>query len=182
MKRIFLLLFGFVAALFVGSCTLPSLPCQQEQPLKLSIQLEQESIESFDQFHGELTLKNVGKENLLVNGRLAFVPVAWPSQFIEGVTLITNPSGDIVAPNGKIDIDFPNVDMFVDLKPGQEIRKLITLRGIGYSSDLFVRGEKYTLVVIYQNEMDVQQELDGKIVRSWVGSIKSSPLTFEFTR
>ena len=171
-----------VPFLAILSCAPQSSTARPEQPLVLAIHLDQDKVSSFDEFYGDLILKNVGDKDLLVNARLASVPYPWPPEIIEGVTRITNQLGDAVNPRSKIDIQFPKAEMFVILKPGQEIRKFITLSRLGYNSNLFVLGEKYTLVAIYQNELDVEIEVEGKTVSSWIGSIQSIPLTFEFAQ
>ena len=43
---------------------------------------------------------------------------------------------------------------------------------------MFKRGEKYTIVAIYQNDLDITQTIDGVAVSSWIGSVRSNKETF----
>ena len=43
---------------------------------------------------------------------------------------------------------------------------------------MFKKGRRYTIVVVYQNEIDVTKSFTEGPVSSWVGSIRSNEETF----
>jgi hypothetical protein len=167
-----------IILLFILACSvqLPSVPTTTS--LALSLQFDQESFASFDEIQADVVVQNISDKDILVNGRLAFVPVKWPSQFIEGVFLVTDSTGNSVTPNAKIDIDRPSEKMFIILKPGEKIVRHIHLGGM-FLPDYFRTGELYNAVAIYQNSLDLIQPLDGKEIKAWKGEVQSNTATFK---
>lgn len=43
---------------------------------------------------------------------------------------------------------------------------------------MFDEGEKYTIVAVYQNELDMSKTIKGVVIPSWVGTIYSNEEMF----
>lgn len=43
---------------------------------------------------------------------------------------------------------------------------------------MFKKGETYTIMAVYQNDIEAPQTFDGMEIPSWIGSIRSNEETF----
>lgn len=167
----------FIALLLFSSSCKAIVP---QPPLSFSIIFESENFQSFKEVSAIVILKNVGKENILVNRRLAFQTTPfYPPGGIEGLFLITDSSGQQVIVSGKVDMGLPRDEFFVVLSPGEAIQKKITLNGLGFYPEEFDYNELYTVVVIYQNSLEAKQIVDGEGIQAWTGRVESNDAVFK---
>jgi hypothetical protein len=96
----------------------------------------------------------------------------------ELAVLISGTSGKPVDEKGfYVNRDSPSEKTLGRLKPGEQIGKMIYLKH-GFHESTLKSGETYTIVVIYQNDLDITQTIGGVEVPAWVGSIRSNEETF----
>ncbi|MFZ5904488.1 MAG: hypothetical protein ACOYZ8_13160 [Chloroflexota bacterium] len=163
-------------ALLLVSCG--SVPPQP--PLQLTLIVDEESFNSFDDVSVRVTLENVGSKSLLVNKRLLFRTEPYmPPEGIEGLFLITDSEGKPVIVDGRIDHGLPKDEYFIVLSPGQHIEKIITLHGLGFTSQEFRSNELYTVVAYYQNSLEVKLTIDGEEIVAWMGKLQSNTISFQ---
>ncbi|MBV6396080.1 MAG: hypothetical protein HFACDABA_01668 [Anaerolineales bacterium] len=43
---------------------------------------------------------------------------------------------------------------------------------------MFDEEEKYTIVAVYQNKLDISKTIQGVLIPAWVGTIRSNEETF----
>ena len=165
---------------FLSSCKLPlSTDTSNQTPLSLTLAFKQKSFDSFENVTALITLTNIGDENILVNGKMLFLPIDTPAKALQGLILISDNSGKPIYLNGFINYEFPNKDQLVVLAPGQSLEKTFTLYSVGFSPQYFKGNETYTVTVAYQNSFEVTKVIDTKEIKSWVGKIQSNSDTFE---
>lgn len=161
------------------SCNMGQPPLIQNTPsIELTLVYQEDPYHSFEDVSATVILKNVGKKSLLVNKRLFFMTEKYPPEMIEGVLLITDSSGNQISLNGFIDIAFPEEEFFIVLDPGQSVERNLSLRNVGFSPQYFTKNEPYTVVIIYQNSLEVTKFVDDKEVKSWIGEVQSNSDTF----
>jgi hypothetical protein len=140
--------------------------------------MAQDEFSTFEDVRGLITLENQSENTVLVNRRLSFLPQPAEPAIIEGVVLIKDASGTPIYLEAHVQFESPNKDMFTALKPHSQITKKFSLRGLGFSATDFKSGEKYTIVVIYQNEINSDKTVDGVVLTSWIGIMQSNEETF----
>ena len=165
---------------FLSSCKLPlSTDTSNQTPLSLTLAFKQASFDSFEDVTALITLTNIGNEDILVNGKMRFLPIKRPAEALQGLILISDSTGQPIYLHAHIDYEFPNENQLVVLAPGQSLKKTFTLHGVGFSPHYFKNNETYTVAVAYQNSFEVTKVIDTKEIKSWVGKIQSNSDTFE---
>lgn len=151
-----------------------------ENPLNLDIAIETENIQSIEDVYVDVILKNQSDSSFLVHRRLASLPFQVSPEYGELLILISDSHGTLVDnrnyyfPNQEL----PSKNTLSILGPGQQIQTRIHLSGNGFWPSLFIAGEKYTVVVIYQNEIVDSRVHNNENVDSWIGSIQSNKVFF----
>ena len=166
--------------LLLVACTITSSPTVEKEPINLKLALTKTEVHSFDDIQVQIVLANQSDTSFLVHSRLYFVGVPVDARWAEMLILISDSSGNEVA-NYHVYPNYvpPNVDTLTELKPGDEVSKIFYLRSsLFFYEKMFKRGEKYTIVAIYQNDLDITQTIDGVAVSSWIGSVRSNEETF----
>ena len=165
--------------LLLVACTITSFPTAEKEPLHLQLSLTEAEVHSFDDIQVQIVLVNQSQTSFLVHSRLYFVGVPVDAPFSEMLILISDSNGNEVAnyhvyPNYRL----PSVDTLTELQPGDKVSRIFYLSGDFFNKTMFKRGEKYTIVAIYQNDLDITQTIDGVAVSSWIGSVRSNEETF----
>lgn len=166
--------------LLLVACTITSFPTVEKEPLHLQLNLTEAEVHSFDDIQVQIVLVNQSQTSFLVHSRLYFVGVPVDAPFSEMLILISDSNGNEVAnyhayPN----YEWPSVATLTELKPEEEVSRIFYLRSSPFfNKTMFKRGEKYTIVAIYQNDLDITQTIDGVAVLSWIGSVRSNKETF----
>jgi hypothetical protein len=177
MKTLHCAFCGLLLLLITSCGAVPPLS-KNANPLNLTLKITHDAGSSFESFCGQIILKNQSDSDLLVNDRLHILPQLAAPNFSEVLLLIYDSlDNPLDKQHGYIDFELPNKDMFVALKPDEQVFKFFCLSTWFLSSD-FQQGEKYTIFVIYQNQIEATQTLDGVEVPAWVGSIRSNEETF----
>jgi len=177
MKSLRLLICG-ITLLLQASCN--TISSKNANPLMLTLEMDQHEISSFTDIQGYIYLLNQSDSSVLVHKRLYYFTFPIPPFIAEVQILISDSSGklvynDHVYPN----YDLPSGDTMGVLKPNEQVaRKIYHLESDGFSASMFKKGETYTIVAIYQNDLDITKTIDGVEVSSWVGSIRSNEETF----
>lgn len=182
MKRLIWLLMLTLAACgpagVVTSTVTPS-PTGDERQMRLDLVLPTNEFHSFDEVNFQVVLANQGDTSILVHSRLHYVAIPVPAGISEILILVFDSGGNRIAQQYYPNYAPPSIDTLEELHPGDKITKNYYLRNSGFfSSSLFNRGEKYTIVAIYQNDLTAAKIIDGIEVHSWVGSIESNKVTF----
>jgi hypothetical protein len=143
------------------------------------LKIEPKVVHAFEDAQVVVTVTNQGDSNVLGHNRLHAMPYLVPSTLSELLILISDSHGKPVE-NGEYRANYqlPSSDTLAILKFGENISTRIYLDGIGFWPSLFEKGEKYTIVAVYQNLIDVTQTIDGTEISSWIGSIRSNEETF----
>jgi hypothetical protein len=102
-----------------------------------------------------------------------------PPTSAELLILISDSAGNFIYnaryfPNYQL----PGDDTLTVLRPKEMITKKITNLDIKFDENMFSRGEKYTIVAVYQNDLDVTRNSMEGNVSSWVGTVRSNEETF----
>ena len=166
--------------LLLVSCTTTSSQTVEKESISLKLTLTKSEVHSFDDIQFQVILTNQGDTSFLVHSRLYYFGVPVDARWAEMLILISDSSGNEVAnyhvyPN----YDPPSVDTLTELQPGDKVSKIFYLRsGDFFNKTMFKRGEKYTIVAIYQNDLDITQTIDGIAVSSWIGSVRSNEEIF----
>lgn len=166
--------------LLLVACTITSSPTVEKEPISLKLALTKTEVHSFDDIQVQIVLANQSQTSFLVHSRLYFVGVPVDAPFSEMLILISDSNGNEVAnyhvyPN----YELPSADTLTELKPGDKVSRIFYLRsGSFFNETMFKKGEKYTIVAIYQNDLDITQTIDGVAVSSWIGSVRSNEETF----
>lgn len=172
------LTFGLVLVLLTAcNAFLPA----QNNPNTLSLKLEivQRDVKPLDDLYIQVYLANQSNSSVLVHERLHSLPFPIPPLMTEVLILISDSSGNLVDNTlFHSNYSFPSEDTLTVLKPGEEIERTYHLVSVGFWERLFKKGEKYTIVVVYQNDIDMNKMIDGVEVPAWVGSIRSNEETF----
>ncbi|MBI5294299.1 MAG: hypothetical protein HY869_02405 [Chloroflexi bacterium] len=172
MKSLRLALCGFVLLLLTACSSIES------KPLKLELALQQKEFHSLDEIRFQVFLSNQSDSDLLVHKRLSWMAYPAPPFITELAILISDASGKPVDEKGfYVNRDSRSEKTLGRLKPGEQIGKMIYLKH-GFQESTLKSGETYTIVVIYQNDLDITQTIGGVEVPSWVGSVRSNEETF----
>ena len=166
--------------LLLVACAITSSPTVEKEPINLKLALTKTEVHSFDDIQVQIVLANQSDTSFLVHSRLYYFGVPVDARWAEMLILISDSSGNEVA-NYHVYPNYvpPNVDTLTELKPGDEVSKIFYLRSsLFFYEKMFKRGEKYTIVAIYQNDLDITQTSDGVAVSSWIGSVRSNEETF----
>ena len=168
-----------LALLLLTSCNAVSSQSRNANPLVLTLEITQKEVHSFDDIQCQITLSNQSDTSVLVHRRLFSLPFPAVPPLAETLILISDSSGNLVA-NESLSPNYvhPSADTLGVLRPGDMVKKIIYLDGVGFWESLFKKGETYTIVAIYQNELDITKTIDGLDVSSWVGSVRSNAETF----
>ena len=143
----------------------------------LTLECSQDSIYSIDELQCHVYLLNQSGSNILVHTRLLCMPYPTPPSLAELSLSMTDASGTYIQFQGHARYQLPDADTLGVLKVGEQITKVV-YPSEWFQDNMFTKGEKYTIGVIYQNEFDVTQTIDGVEVSSWIGSIQSNEVTF----
>ena len=165
--------------LLLVACTITSSPTVEKETIDLKLTLTKTEVHSFDDIQVQVILTNQGDTSFLVHSRLYYFGVPVAADFAEMLILISDSNGNAVAnyhvyPNYRL----PSVDTLTELQPGDKVSRIFYLSGDFFNKTMFKRGEKYTIVAIYQNDLDITQTIDGVAVSSWIGSVRSNKETF----
>jgi hypothetical protein len=178
MKILRSVIFG-IALLLLTSCNTVSSWSRNATPLVLTLEIAQREIHSFEEIRCQVTLLNQGDTNILVHSRLHYVAIPIPASISEMLILIFDSSGNRIAKQYYPNYAPPSIDTLEELQPGDQVTKIFYLRTSGFfDSSLFKQGEKYTIVAIYQNNIDINKTIDGVEAPAWIGSIRSNEETF----
>ena len=171
----YFLICGVIIAL-LSACQYLS---QSNDATALSITLEcnKGEIHSIKEMKCQVYLLNRGDSMLLIHTRLLCMPNPAPPSLVELALSMTDASGAYIQFQGHARYQFPDADTLGVLKVGEQITKAV-YPSEWFQDNMFRKGEKYTIVVIYQNELDATQTIDGVEISSWVGSIQSNEVTF----
>ena len=163
--------------LLVSCLAEPPLP-KKTDSLLLDLTLNQNKVHSVEDISGVVILTNQSNINVLVHRRLFYMPFPGPSDAMEMYIMVSDSSGNLVYMKYfTAKYDLPSENTLSLLKPGEHIERRINLYR-GFDTSMFRKGEKYTIVAVYQNDLDVTKTIDGVIVSSWVGSVRSNEETF----
>jgi hypothetical protein len=162
--------------LILPSCD--SISSTNKQPLEFTLVFHQDTFQSFKDVSATLTLKNVGKKDLLVSERMACIPRKFPPGITDCVLVVTDKSGEQIRSTGHIDMAVTSEDFFVVLAPGEILERRVSFQSLGLRDPYFKENELYTVVAIYQNSLDATQTVDGKEVKAWIGEVQSNSDTF----
>lgn len=171
MKSLQLALCGF-ALLLLTACN-----SIENSPLELSLELTEHEAYSIEGISGRIILTNQSDSALLVNRRLFCIPQPVPPNAAEVLILVSDPDGKLVNSLTEFRYDLPNEEMLSVLSPGEKHAVGFRL-AIFFGDSGFKQGQPYTIVVIYQNDIEATQTIGGVEVPSWVGSIRSNEETF----
>lgn len=179
MKTLRCVFCGLLLLLITSCGAVPPLS-KNANPLLLTLEIAQREVRSFEEIQCQVTLSNQGDTNTLVHSRLHYVAVPVPASISEMLILIFDSKGNRIA-NEHYYPNFanPSIDILTELQPGEKITKIFYLRTSGFfDKSLFKQGERYTIVAIYQNNIDINKTIDGVEVPAWVGSVRSNEETF----
>lgn len=165
--------------LVLASCGGMPSSSQETSPIVLDLFVEPGIIKSIDDLHIEVVLTNQSDKRILVHRGSFCLPFPGPSWITAMYLLVSDSSGNLVfnetyTPKHGL----PSEDTLAVLKPAGQIKENLYLNSLGFSTDMFKKGKRYTIVVIYQNEIDVTKSFTEGPVSSWVGSIRSNEETF----
>ena len=148
-------------------------------PIRLNLVLLTNEFHSFDEINFQVVLANQGDKSILVHSRLHHVAIPVPASISEMLILIFDSSGNRIAREYHPNYALPSIDTLEELQPGDQVTQIFYLRTSGFfDRSLFKQGEKYTIVAIYQNDINTMKTINGIEVPSWVGSIESNRVTF----
>ena len=167
-----------LALVLLTSCNVTSSQPGNTNPLTLTLEITPQEVYAIEDIQGQIVLSNQGDSDLLVHRRLHLLPFPAPTAASEVYLMLSDSSGNLIydkyySPR----YDWPSEDTLSVIKPEEQIRKKIYLY-LGFYMDMFKKGETYTIVVVYQNDIVATQTIDGVEVSSWVGSIRSNEETF----
>lgn len=170
----------FLRFLFFGLALLLLTACSsgEKEPLELKLELREHEVHSIEEVSGTVHLRNQSDLALLVHTRLFLLPLQASPYASEGLLLIYDSSGDrVIKQHLRIDYRYPSEETLHLLEPEKKITASFYLSSWFYPSELR-QGEKYTIAVIYQNDIDITKTIGGVEVPSWVGSVRSNVETF----
>lgn len=179
MKK-YIFVYCALALLFLSACSTGTSQINSANTLVLTLKLNSTEAHSFDDLQVQIVLANQSHTSFLVHSRLYYFGVPVAAKFAEMLILISDSNGNEVAnyhayPN----YNWPSVDTLIELQPGEKVSRIFYLKtGDFFNETMFKRGEKYTIVAIYQNDLDITQTIDGVAVSSWIGSVRSNEDTF----
>lgn len=167
-----------LALVILTSCNEYQPPSRNPNTLLLTVEIKQREVRSLDDLHIQIYLSNRSESSVLVHKRLYWLSFPAPSSMTEVAISISDASGKLVDEMGFfVNRQYPGENTLDVLEPGEQIKKTIYLKN-GFHENTFKKGEKYTIVVIYQNDLDITKTIDGVDVPSWVGSVRSNAETF----
>ncbi len=135
--------------------------------IELGIEFEKSTYQSDEPIAALLTLANVGKNEVLVNGRLIPNEQTAPERLRDIVFSIRGPAGELLIPKILINVRAPGDTDFVLLGPGDSIEKEIILDEI-YA---FAQPGTYSVQAIYLNVSDPDDS------EAWKGQLSSDLVT-----
>ena len=166
-------------AMLLASCDSIFSPETKDNTLSLTLAIEQSEVRFFNEVILEVRLTNKSDSDVLVHKRLYYLPFPASTSLIEMIVLITDESGNLVA-NETLSpkYELPSAETLVVLHPGETRKTTIYLDALGFYENMFKTGETYTAVVIYQNDINITETINGVEAHAWVGSIRSNQVTF----
>ncbi len=167
-------LFLLLISVLIGACDLTIPPdnySTQNQALELTLRFEQTTYYVSEPVVAVVTLRNIGKEAILINSRMAMDLPYRPSPIREIAFKVTTPSGENYWPSVKINNWFVQSSDFVALSPGDYMEKNYNLSASSYE---FIEGGVYRVVANYQNNIDPSY-IDPDDTRiAWKGELNSN--------
>lgn len=168
---------GLALFLSVSCHAAPSSP-EKMNSLVLELTLNQNKAHSVEDISGVVILTNRSDRSVLVHQRLFYMPFPGPSDAMEMYIMVSDSSGNLVYMKYfTAKYDLPSENTLSLLKSGNQIERRINLYR-GFDTNMFRKGEEYTVVAVYQNDLDIAKTIDGMAVTSWVGSVHSNEETF----
>ncbi len=137
--------------------------------LDLTLQLNQDSYAQRDEIRAEVQLTNVSARPVLVNVRLALNSMEMPEVFREVYLIIKDDTGVEPAWMLRIRIDEPQDTDFLELAPGQAVRRSYPLRRFF----AFNRAGQHSMQAVYANQTT---PATGP---AWQGSLASNVVRFD---
>jgi hypothetical protein len=155
----------FMAALFI----LPLIPGKlNAQGLSFSISLDKKSYAKGEPVKCTMTLKNNGKQNIVVNNRFL---VNLPNGPHEVSMVITDPTNHQLSFNSRVRASFES-DVFTVLQPGKITTRIYDLTG----DYLFSDTGNYNILAYYENKSNAPA--NSKIGNPWKGTLISNKSFF----
>ena len=166
-------------ALFLSvSCHAAPSSSEKTNSLVLELTLNQNKAHSVEDISGVVILTNRSDRSVLVHRRLFYMPFPGPSDAMEMYIMVSDSSGNLVYMEYyTARYELPSADTLAVVKPGEQIKREIHLKR-GFTTEMFNKKERYTLMAVYQNSLDVIKSVGGVDVASWVGIIHSNEETF----
>jgi hypothetical protein len=165
--------------LLLTACNAVSSKYNNAHQLVLKLETKQREVHSLEDLSLQVTLLNQSASSVLVHKRLFWLPypdIPWGMS--EMVILISDSSGNLIKDMGFfVKYQFPGEDTLDVLKPGEQIMKTVHPGSLLHEFT-FTVGEKYTVVAVYRNELDIAKTIDRVEVPAWVGTIRSNEETF----
>ncbi|MBI3175221.1 MAG: hypothetical protein HYZ25_15960 [Chloroflexi bacterium] len=164
--------------IFLVSCAKHQPSSENPNTLSIKIEAKQNEFTSFEDVNFQVYLSNQSDSDVLVHTRLSWMAFPCPSSACELEVLILDSFGKPLNEKGFfVNRDTPSADTLSLLKPEEKIGKIVYLKS-GFHENTFEEGHKYTIVVIYHNDINITKTINNLEVPSWVGSIRSNEETF----
>ena len=94
--------------------------------------------------------------------------------------MLKDPSGRLIKASIKIDEIRAEQNDFVPMPPGAKIEAEIDIyKTFAFQDRYFRQDGVYKLTAIYQNNMQVEENIDGETVTSWIGEVSSNEVSFQ---
>ena len=175
LRYILILLCGTI---LITSCAPTEFPVSVDNPLTLTIDPEQQTYHLGEKIFVNLTLTNTGDEQLLVYGRMIFVPSPSPVELNLSEIIVFDPTHKVIPLNANGNIAWqPRKESFFFLGPGESITKQSYI----LNSEDYDQPGIYTLKAIYRNSFDPSDVFENSddTREAWKGEVVSSSTTFE---
>ena len=147
-------------------------------PLTLTINPDKQIYHIGEEVLVNLALTNTGDKQLLVYGRMIFVPSPSPVELNLSEIIVLDPTHKVIPLNANGNIDWlPRKENFLILEPGESVTKQSYI----WDSEDYDQSGIYTLKAIYRNSFDpsdVYENSDDKR-EAWKGEVVSTSTTFE---
>jgi len=143
----------------------------KKQPLELHLEIPKQSFSARDKISVVLALRNQSSFTVTVNKRMSINPSHMPEKLWEVWFDITYPPGKRKTRVSQINTRPPEQKHFINLSPGEEIRRAYTLTDWYWMQ---LQGT-YEVKAVYHNLVDGSEF--GLI--AWTGEITSNSVSFK---
>jgi hypothetical protein len=178
-RRVGMTIFSFLLVSFwISSCVVHEIEDYQKG-LSIQTQIANDEYCISEEIPVSVTIQNESQKDFLIDSGSLPAIYRLPSNMSTWAIIITGNDGETIPAKSDLEITHARESDYVVLRAGESYTKTIFVHF--HSNDVdssyeydFIEGKTYKVDLFYQNELKIEQEVDGDKIKSWIGTISDS--------